>query len=294
MPRGRRLPMAFLVVVLCSLAAAGPTFSAGRLDPSFGQGGLVISPFGPLDAGGAEVVLIQPDRRIVAGGMATKSCVPRHCSFGLGLVRYLPDGSVDRSFGDGGRVVTNDNSFSGVFAFGVSAMARQRDGKLVAVASGGGRGATIVRYTGAGALDPGFGDRGVVIDPAPDCGCVPAGSDVAVTPAGRILVGAVDAGVIAYRPDGSRDLSFGVGGRADIGQVAALALQPDGGIVASVVVADPVGAHPALVRTSPGRDSRPDLRRAREGRDRAGAARREHPVQRSRGCPERGDRRGRR
>ncbi len=97
-----------------------------------------------------------------------------HCSPGLGVARYLPDGSTS-SFGDGGRVVTGENDFSGVFVFGVSDMARQRDGKLVVVASGNGRGVVIARYTKSGMLDPGFGDGGVVVDPVPDCACVPWG-----------------------------------------------------------------------------------------------------------------------
>lgn len=170
------------------------------------------------------------------------------------MARYLPDGSTS-SFGDGGRVVTGENDFSGVFVFGVSDMARQRDGKLVVVASGNGRGVVIARYTKSGMLDPGFGDGGVVVDPVPDCACVPWGSNVALTPEGRILVSAVDAGVLAYRPDGSRDLSFGNGGRA--------ALQ---------------------------REPRPQFRHGRERRNHGGPRRRQHSLHRPRALLKRDDR----
>jgi hypothetical protein len=41
--------------------------SNGRLDPSFGRGGIVVTDFGTGDDGAAAVA-IQPDGRIVVGG----------------------------------------------------------------------------------------------------------------------------------------------------------------------------------------------------------------------------------
>jgi len=77
----------------------------GRLDASFGQGGKVTTNFVGVKLGGvsniATAVLVQPDGRIVAGGGAS-DCA--HCPHRLALARYLADGSLDPSFGAGGRV----------------------------------------------------------------------------------------------------------------------------------------------------------------------------------------------
>jgi uncharacterized delta-60 repeat protein len=77
------------------------------------------------------------------------------------LARYLPDGSLDPTFGSSGVVTTYIN---GMFA----ALTLQPDGKLAAA---GGSGCDegicnsflLKRYTADGALDPTFGTGGTVI-----------------------------------------------------------------------------------------------------------------------------------
>ncbi|MQA76160.1 MAG: hypothetical protein GEU88_17810 [Solirubrobacterales bacterium] len=95
---------------------------------------------------------IQPDGKIVAAGRAG----------GLfALARYNPDGSLDATFGSGGKVVTSIGD-GGDFA---RAVAIQADGKIVAAgrtAQGGGN-VAVARYLPSGALDPTFGDAGRVI-----------------------------------------------------------------------------------------------------------------------------------
>jgi uncharacterized delta-60 repeat protein len=59
----------------------------GQLDPSFGTGGMVTT-----DVGGLPFALVlQPDGTLVAAGFAG--------GYNFGLVRYLPDGSLDATFG---------------------------------------------------------------------------------------------------------------------------------------------------------------------------------------------------
>ena len=67
----------------------------GTLDTTFGSGGLVVTLFPPPVTGGAaQVVLEQPDGKIMAAGANVNSVV----------VRYNSDGGIDDSFGSGGVV----------------------------------------------------------------------------------------------------------------------------------------------------------------------------------------------
>jgi uncharacterized delta-60 repeat protein len=67
----------------------------GRLDPSFGDGGKVLTQFVGLSY--AEGVVIQPDGKIVAAGGGAGYFV---------LARYTPAGKLDPTFGRGGKVQT--------------------------------------------------------------------------------------------------------------------------------------------------------------------------------------------
>src|SRR5262249_36878452 len=66
----------------------------GSLDSSFGTGGVVTTDLGGQDF--ARALVLQPDGKLVAAGFSTGS--PGQ----LALVRYLPNGHLDGSFGNGG------------------------------------------------------------------------------------------------------------------------------------------------------------------------------------------------
>src|SRR5207245_943210 len=70
----------------------------GSLDPSFGSGGRVLTDFGGYDE--ASALALQSDGKIVVAGFSDV------VGFGFALARYNPDGSLDPSFGSGGRVLT--------------------------------------------------------------------------------------------------------------------------------------------------------------------------------------------
>jgi uncharacterized delta-60 repeat protein len=81
--------------------------AAGRLDQTFGRGGIATTDFGASDGDqgtsvGAESVAVQPDGHLIASG---SSCVfafaPITCD--LFVARYLPSGTLDQAFGDAGR-----------------------------------------------------------------------------------------------------------------------------------------------------------------------------------------------
>src|SRR4030095_7517656 len=99
----------------------------GALDTSFGTGCKTLRDFStPVDV--TVAVALQPDGKIVVVGgtrqLGSRTTIP----YDLALARFNPDGSVDTTFGTGGRVVdvvagTDD------LAYGV---ALQSDGKIVA------------------------------------------------------------------------------------------------------------------------------------------------------------------
>jgi len=68
----------------------------GAFDPSFGVGGVVLTPFAPTSFGEGRAVAIQPDGKIVVAG-AAKGAVDGDFL----AIRYLENGALDPSFGGG-------------------------------------------------------------------------------------------------------------------------------------------------------------------------------------------------
>jgi uncharacterized delta-60 repeat protein len=139
----------------------------GTLDATFGKGGRITTNIGFRGAGPqpeesedtANAVTVQRDGRIVVAGRSDVrgACGEKRCNLDdFALVRYLPDGSLDATFGDGGKIVT---PFGG--SVDVQSLAIDARGRIVAVGGGAGFFA-IARYTANGALDPTFGTGGKV------------------------------------------------------------------------------------------------------------------------------------
>lgn len=122
----------------------------GRLDPSFGDRGRVLTGFeglSPSYSAEALSVAIQGDGRIVAAGLL------RGVGAATALARYLPDGRPDPSFGEGGRYA----SYSETLGPGSSKLALQADGRLLMVRNTSDhRYQTVVRHFADGRLDPSF------------------------------------------------------------------------------------------------------------------------------------------
>src|SRR5436190_5622518 len=161
-PDSRRLVlvlgMALLLAVPLGVSAAGA--GHGSLDPGFGKGGIVTTAVGRPLSSAAAALAIQKDGKLVAAGGAGK---------GFALVRYNANGSLDRSFGSGGKVTTT----IGPYGADASALVIQPDGKLVAAgdtiyspAGGVDQDPSVhfalVRYQANGSLDRSFGSGGIV------------------------------------------------------------------------------------------------------------------------------------
>ena len=149
----RRCVMATAIVVAATvLLPKESTGAAGDLDPSFGVGGKVTTAFIMTLSDSRVALALQPDGKLVAAGESDRD---------FGLARYLSDGSLDGTFGVGGRVVTDFGS--GHFDR-VAAAVVQPDGKLVAagMALGNPAGSDfgLARYLPNGSLDATFGVGG--------------------------------------------------------------------------------------------------------------------------------------
>ncbi|MBK8979513.1 MAG: hypothetical protein IPM29_26735 [Planctomycetes bacterium] len=209
----------------------------GSLDTTFGSTGRVTTQFG-ASYDMANAVTIQADGRIIAAGQSYDLNTHRA---NFALARYNADGTLDGSFGDGGKVTT---------AFGpdslVMAAVLQGDERIVVAGRMGSSDPdfALARYHTDGSLDTTFGIGGKVTTPAPQWESANA---LAIDVYGRIVAaGQVrtplywtnDFVVVRYTPNGSLDTTFGSGGRVSTDFVSsddgasAVTIQADGGVIA--------------------------------------------------------------
>ncbi|WP_218109981.1 delta-60 repeat domain-containing protein [Oligoflexus tunisiensis] len=198
--------------------------SSGRLDPTFGTNGKVLTPIYPQTGAGvndmAQAVAIAPDGKIVVAGVTGTFLAD------FAVARYHRDGSLDTSFGGDGTVVTDIGGQDSA-----NAVLIQPDGKILVAGGGWTSGPhvnfTLVRYNSNGSLDTSFGSGGIVTTDFN--GGADRAQGLALLPDGRIVVagvGQVSGGcfpnpcerygvaLAQYHADGTLDTSFGSGGGA--------------------------------------------------------------------------------
>jgi uncharacterized delta-60 repeat protein len=227
--------------------------SNGTLDTTFGTGGKVGTAF---DSGHgfsyaqASSVAVQPDGRIVAAGnKEIGACLfnglEQPC-FDFALARYNSDGTLDASFGTGGRVTTD---FAGPNDQAES-VAVQPDGRIVVAGAAGrfintGFDFAVARYNSNGTLDTSFGTSGKVTTDFAGADDVPTEpSAIALQGDGKIVVvgqttvgGFYDFVLASFNSNGTLDTSFGTSGKVTTDFAGAndvpfsVAVQPDGNIV---------------------------------------------------------------
>lgn len=232
------------LMVVVQIGWSGPAWAqAGALDSTFSGDGKVTTDFSKK-ADLVQGVAVQTDGKVVAVGWVTVGRVYR-----FGLARYNADGSLDTTFGTGGKVTT---VFGGVEDT-ASAVAIQADGMIVVAGTTDSNGNqnyqfAVARYDTYGTLDPNFGVGGKATTSF--FGTYNSAHAVVVQPDGRIVVagfagnsfvGLSDGrfGIARYNADGSLDTAgFGAGtGKVitDFGgsfsNATSVALQSDGKIV---------------------------------------------------------------
>ena len=129
----------------------------GSLDLSFGSGGIVTTNFAGFDSiDSIFAIFVTSDGKITAAG-ASRAASPGD----FAVARYNSDGSLDSSFGSGGKVTTDvlagsDDTGNGVVV--------HPDGSITAAGTASSTSGTssfaIVRYTATGDLDTTFGSGG--------------------------------------------------------------------------------------------------------------------------------------
>ena len=211
MTRIRNGLVAAIVVTGC--AAGGLTAANGasgsRLvpDPSFGAGRGWVSTSVKGWSAASGVAMVMPDGKSVVAGQVFRGSQSQ-----IAIVRYLPDGRRDRSFGDGGRFLTRfPAAASPIFATAIGL--QPRTGKVI-ISGGYGQGSIlVVRLRPQGGLDRSFGPgrRGYVTTAVGGIG-----EAMGLAKDGAIVVGASNANaagrpmVLArYTRSGRLDSTFG-------------------------------------------------------------------------------------
>jgi uncharacterized delta-60 repeat protein len=209
----------------------------GSLDTTFdGDGKLTTDFAGGADA--ARAVALQADGKLIVAGEAGNGS-----DNDIAVARYNSDGSLDASFGSGGKVRLDLTGTDDV----VQSVAVRGDGKIVvagSVGDGAGRDFLVAQLNADGSIDDsGFGTHGFAsLDFAGGADYVTAltvQSDGKIVLAGTANLGATatqtDFALARFNSDGTLDATFGVGGKqtTDIGAsadfVEALAVQPGDG-----------------------------------------------------------------
>lgn len=160
----------------------------GSVDASFGDGGVIFGT--PPDFGAQmETMLLELDGKILLAGRGVPTPVPIPGMPGMTtsepwnylVMRLLPDGSKDPSFGTNGVTLVNFKEFGECRDARVFSIAKDADGKIVAAGM----------VNGKGSVGSGTGSVG-----------------------GQTSGYVGDFGVIRLNPDGKIDESFGTKGRA--------------------------------------------------------------------------------
>jgi uncharacterized delta-60 repeat protein len=207
--------------------------SAGTIDTSFGTNGLLTQDFGFGDDFG-NAITVQSDGKILVAGTVRGSA-----SNDFGVARFNANGTLDTTFGTGGRVVTDFGSGS-TSVDDARSIVVDSAGRIYVVGfanRGSGNDFAIARYNSNGSLDSTYGTSGKVVTNF-------STNDQAMTAAlqsdGKLVVGGMAVGDFAlarYNTNGSIDTTFGVSGFAHAGigtandTITCMAIRADGKIV---------------------------------------------------------------
>ena len=224
-PDGDLVTAGFAVIDGVHQLAVTRHHANGLLDRGFGVAGVVTRQVGIYPD--SQAVLLGDDGTIVLAGKALADRTRPE----MILARLHADGSLDRSFGNGGIVETETGTFTVNMVVG---MARAPDGKLIVAANVGPNGVNnfgVLRFNADGSRDDTFGTDGMVVTEMPvfaaaasvaHCSqAIPGG--LVLQPDGKVVVagsvgledpGRSTTGVALgrYDADGSLDDTFGTGG----------------------------------------------------------------------------------
>ncbi len=195
----------------------------GTLDTTFGTGGQVLTDINNGSDDAASDVILQGGKLLVVGASDSD----------FALARYNADGTLDTTFGTGGKTITDIGSGS----FDAASAAVLQGGKIL-VAGSSNNDFALVRYSADGKLDTTFGTSGKTITDYSN-NSVDTAYGLVLQNDGKILAAGSANGNFAlarYSADGKLDTTFGTGGKATASVTSSsfpvnVALQPSGKIV---------------------------------------------------------------
>jgi len=242
---------------LISIGLPRPVYAAeGNLDPSFDSDGMVVTSF--PDSAGAFDLAIQSDGKTVAVGFARISGFePQQ----FAVVRYNINGSLDSTFGNGGKALID----FGCTASATATIIIQPDGKILVGGTTclgtGNSDFALARLNSNGSLDGTFGVTGLVTT---DLGGQDELNDLALQPDGKIIgAGEMKTGaplsssfaVVRYDASGTPDPTFNGTGKVitsfGAGTAAAangVLVQPDTNILVAGTATTVAGSNIAMAR----------------------------------------------
>lgn len=216
--RSVRVAVAFgaalvLGVMLAPAAHAPP----GDLDPTFGDGGIVITDFGLGNNPGLDIAADDSNNIVVTGSASNGTNLDAF------VARYTPDGALDQTFGQGGVATVNfgpqnDRSFDDDYGLSIRI---DDDDRIViggtVLGAGSGFDFALARFNPDGSLDTTFGGDGTVVTDfggtsqvVQDLAIAPDGDLVVVgTTGGAALNDFGDVALARYTPTGNLDTTFG-------------------------------------------------------------------------------------
>lgn len=231
----RVLSLVVVIVTFLFFAPHTAQAAAGDLDPRFGSGGMVQTDFSGGDDYGFGVRVQSDGKTVVVGESGV------YPLFHSALTRYTRNGTLDQTFGTGGKVVAALDPGGD----GSTAIAFQPDGKIVTAGSVIHNNFVVAfvtaRFNPDGSLDQTFGTNGSVQTTFGDAAA--EGNDVVLQGDGKIIVvGFTGAGsysslnnfaLVRFNSDGTLDQSFGAGGKVKSarGVATSAVLQSDGKMV---------------------------------------------------------------
>ncbi len=181
--------------------------SNGTPDTTFGKKGTLLTGFDGNET--VNAIALQADGKIVVGGRATQPFSQDGSHFFV--ARFLPDGSKDASFGNGGILLSNSIG-------SVNTIVIQKDKKIVAGGynnSQTGVNFHLERYISNGSYDKSFGSEGIISSSVNDGSLsyindVILQKDQKIVVAGRTIFNGLQTFTVArYNTNGGFDNSFG-------------------------------------------------------------------------------------
>ena len=259
--------------------------AAGALDTTFGGTGKVVTQLAQKSF--IQGVAVQADLKTVVAGLEAAGGTTGMFPYSLAVLRYDVDGSLDPTFGSGGKVVLATNTVKPSFALHNTSVAVQPNGEILVATDAGtfkttttgtGTNATtttvltscdmlVLRLNADGTLDTTFGQGGKTTIHLAQGSAVSAG--IAVLPSGQIVVAGTDdisslAGptfvVARLTSSGTLDSTFGPNGQGYNFQtvaaagtspksaVNAMAMDASGNILLGGSVPNPSGSGPWVDR----------------------------------------------